>query len=103
MPHKGIRMQKEIAMGSDRYQKGGEVKKPSTPTKPPPEMLGTGLAAQAGKALKSRKQRLEEEERKATGYAGGGAVPQHKQIAMGKNSQGYCAGGDDRYSKGSKR
>lgn len=38
------------------------------------------------------------EDRKAK-FAEGGAVGQHKAIAMGKRSQHYCKGGDVTYKK----
>ena len=42
--------------------------------KPPPQVLGTGAARQAATALTTRRERLEEAEKKDTGYARGGRV-----------------------------
>lgn len=44
--------------GKMKYADGGKVPEPSK--KPDPGMLGSGLAAKAGEALKSRKQKLDD-------------------------------------------
>ncbi len=43
--------------------------------KPPPSLLGTGAAAKAAAALRSRRDQLDDAEKKDTGYAAGGRVP----------------------------
>lgn len=41
---------------------------------PPPSLLGTGAAAKAAAAIRSRRDKLDEAEKKDTGYKAGGSV-----------------------------
>lgn len=44
------------------------------PPPPPPQLLGTGAARAAATAVNTRRDRLEEAEKKDTGYAAGGTA-----------------------------
>ena len=57
--------------------------------KPPPQVLGTGAARQAATALTTRRERLEEAEKKDTGYAAGGSVKAPSQAAIKAYSREY--------------
>jgi hypothetical protein len=61
-----------------------EDKKP-----PPPSTLGSGAAARAAAALRSRRDRLDEAEKRDTGYKAGGSVKAPSPAAIRSYSREY--------------
>lgn len=57
--------------------------------KPPPSLLGTGAAAKAAAALRSRRDQLDDAEKKDTGYATGGVAKAPSQAAIKAYSREY--------------
>lgn len=59
------------------------------PPPPPAGLLGTGAARQAATAIKTRRERLDDAEKKDTGYAAGGTAKAPSQASIKAYSREY--------------